>query len=83
MINREQCHGCHNDFYNGPDRRCWSAEKGTMATRYHIHFMQDPTEKGAFTEVRKPTCYQQVNSGIFYDALPSFVKVSDVNRAAR
>jgi hypothetical protein len=28
MIAVDECHGCHDDFYNGPDRRCWSAEKG-------------------------------------------------------
>ena len=83
MIPREECRGCHNDFYNAPDRRCWSAEKGTLMTRYRIHFMQVPTAKGAFTKVRKPDCYHQVNASMFYNKLPDFVKASDLNREKR
>ena len=83
MIEREACHGCHDDFYNGPDRRCWSAAKGTMMTLYQIHYLQAPTAPKAFTEVRKPSCYHQVNAGIFYKQLPHFVKMADVVRAKR
>lgn len=83
MIPRQECSGCRDDFYNGPDRRCWSAEKGTMMVRYRIHFMQVPTAKGAYTKVRKPSCYHQVNNYIFHNTLPEFVKASDLNRAKR
>lgn len=83
MIARHECVGCHDDFYNGPDRRCWSAEKGTMLVRYQIHYLTAPTQKGAFTKVKKPSCYRQVNRCVFYNELPSFVKASDLNRANR
>ena len=83
MISREACRGCYDDFYNGADRRCWSAEKGTMMTRYQIYYLTAPTQKGAYTKVRKPSCYRQVNSYVFHNALPDFVKASDLNRANR
>jgi len=39
MIPREACRGCHDDFYNRPDGRCWSAKTGEMKTRYRIHYL--------------------------------------------
>lgn len=88
MIKVEHCRGCHNHFYNGRQNiggstRCWSAEKGTMMTRYRIHYMTAPTEKGAFTKVRASSCYHQVNGYVFHNELPSFVKASDLSRARR
>ena len=83
MISREACRGCHDDFYNRSDSRCWSAKTGKMLTRYQIHYRTAPTVKGAFTKVRKPSCYRQVNSYVYYNALPDFVKASDLNRANR
>ena len=84
MITREQCYGCYDDCYNGSEgARCWSAKTGEMMTRYQIHFMQVPTAKGAFTKVKRPSCYRQVNENIFYNKLPDFVNPSDLNRAKR
>jgi hypothetical protein len=83
VITREACHGCHDDFYNRSDSRCWSAETGTMMTRYQIYYMTAPTQKGAYTKVRKPSCYRQVNASVFHNTLPDFVKASDLNRAKR
>ena len=88
MISREACRGCRDDYYNVPGNaldgnRCWSAKTSTMVTKYRIHYMTAPTQKGAFTKVRVPSCYHQVNSYVFYKELPSFVKASDLNRAKR
>lgn len=88
MISREACRGCHDDFYNGRTNfdgsdRCWSAKTGKMMTRYRIYYMTAPTEKGAYTKVRVPSCYHQVNNHIFHNSLPRFVKASDLNRAKR
>jgi hypothetical protein len=87
MIAVEDCRGCRNDFYNGPaaldGKRCWSAATGKMMTRYAIHYLQVPTQKGAYTKVRKPSCYHQVNALIFHNTLPDFVKAADLNRARR
>lgn len=80
MIPREACNGCHDDFYNRADSRCWSAKSGRMRTRYAIHYMTAPTEPRAFAEVRKPSCYRQSNALVFYDKLPDFVKLADVVR---
>jgi len=81
MIPREQCYGCHDDFYNGLESRCWSAKTGKMMTRFQLHYLQVPTAKGAFTKVRRPSCYHQVNANVFYNELPGFVKLSDVIRS--
>lgn len=82
MITREQCRGCEDDFYNS-DRsttgRCWSSETGKMVTRYQIGTWTEPARPGAFTEVKRPSCYRQKGSA-FYDKLPSFVKAADVVR---
>lgn len=83
MISLDDCAGCHDDFYNKPGSRCWSAANGRMMTRYQIYYMTAPTQKGAFTEVRKPSCYRQVNQNVFLNALPDYVKSSDLNRANR
>jgi hypothetical protein len=83
MIPREACHGCHDDFYNKPTSRCWSAETGTMKTRYRIHYLTAPTVRGAIEKVRAPSCYRQVNALFYFDYLPDFVKASDLKRANR
>lgn len=88
MIKIKACNGCRNSFYNGRQNiggstRCWSAEKGTMVTRYRIYYLTEPTEKGAFTEVTVPSCYHQASGYCFYEKLPDFVKAEDLNRAKR
>ena len=83
MITREQCRDCHDDFYNGDDRRCWSAKTGKMDGAVSNPLMQVPTAKGAFTKVRKPSCYHQVDASMFYNTLPAFVKAGDLNREKR
>jgi hypothetical protein len=83
MIASAQCRGCRDDFYNRGETRCWSAEKGRVVVRFKIHFMTAPTMRGAFTKVKVPSCYHQVNQNVFFDKLPDFVKAGDLNRARR
>lgn len=83
MIPREACRGCYDDFYNRPESRCWSAKDGRMMTRYKIHYLTAPTEKGAYTEVRKPSCYRTPNSFVYHNRLPDFVRLEDVIRPGR
>ncbi len=85
MIAVDKCSGCRDDFYNrrGDGQRCWLAEDAKIEVRYRIHYMTAPTQKGAFTKVRVPGCYRQVNRDMFYKTLPDFVKASDLNRARR
>jgi hypothetical protein len=73
MIPIAECRGCYDDFYNGPrgqNGRCWMASDGKMMTRYAIHYMTRPTEPGAFTKVKRPSCYHQVNNLMFVNTLP-------------
>lgn len=86
MIAIDKCHGCRNDFYNGKNplgvKRCWSAEKGKMVTRYRIGTWTQPGSPGAFTEVRVPDCYHQTGQH-FYKQVPDFVKADDIVRRKR
>ena len=82
MISRDKCIGCRDNFYNGPDGRCWSAKTGKMQTRYRIYSHVRPTEPGAFTEMRRPSCYRE-KGAVYYDKLPDFVSVKDVVRFAK
>lgn len=84
MIERAQCLGCNDDFYNQPGNagsgdRCWSAESGVMKTRYRIGTWTAPTERKAFAEEQRPSCYR-VKGAALYDKLPDFVKAEDVVR---
>lgn len=86
MIAQSECVGCTDNFYNsemGRNGRCWNAETGVMMTRYQIHINQVPDAPGAYTKVRKPSCYRQSGRNVFHNSLPSFVKASDLNRAKR
>ena len=83
MIKREDCRGCTDDYYNVPgntfckDGRCWNAKTGRMMTRYATGVWTRPTQKGAFTQVRKPSCYHQ-NGTAYYNELPNFVRLDQV-----
>lgn len=86
-ISLEQCRGCRDDFYNQPGnalngKRCWHAEKGEVVTRYAIGTWTMPGEKGAFTEVEVPSCYNRDGTH-YYKSLPDFVKADDVIRSKR
>lgn len=78
------CVGCEDNFYNGNNpmgvQRCWALKAMKIETRYQIGTWTTPDSKGAFTQVKVPTCYHA--KGLhYYRALPSFVKPEDVNRA--
>jgi hypothetical protein len=83
MIASDKCRGCRDDFYNRGETRCWSAASGSMVKRYRIHYLAQPTMRGAFTKVVVPSCYHQANGYVFAKKLPDFVKPSDLNRARR
>lgn len=54
-----------------------------MITRYRIHYLTEPTRKGAYTKVLAPSCYHQVNRNVFHNSLPAYVKPEDLNRKNR
>lgn len=86
MITLEQCRSCEDDFYNDKNpigvKRCWHAKSGEMVTRYRIGTWTQPTQPGAFTEVRVPSCCHQKGYAL-YKRLPDFVKLKDVIRPKR
>ena len=61
---------------------CWSRDTGKVIVRYRIGTWTAPTEKGAFTKVRVPSCFHAQGFS-FRNELPSFVRASDLNRAKR
>lgn len=88
MTNTEKltkCAGCRDDFYNDKNplgvKKCWGLKTAKMVTAFRIGTWTQPTQPGAFTEVRKLNCWHR--GGVhFYDKLPDFVKLEDVQRRA-
>ena len=82
-MDQKHCHGCHDDFYNDKNpmgvKKCWGLKSAKLITRYRIGTWTQPTQPGAFTAVRVPSCFHQPGSA-FYGKLPDFVKAKDVNR---
>lgn len=86
-MNKTNCRGCVDDFYNAggegnlltPDRECWSFKSAKLVTRFRIGTWTQPTQTGAFTEVKVPQCYRQRGQH-FYERLPDFVRAQDVVR---
>ena len=85
-MDAKHCHGCEDDFYNGHNpmnvKKCWGLKTARLITRYRIGTWTVPTQSGAFTEVKAPTCYHAKGEH-YYEKLPSFVKSEDVNRLKR
>lgn len=82
MIPLVACVGCRDNFYNGPmgdNGRCWNAKTGKIKKRYRIYSHVRPTEPGAFTELKRPSCYHE-KGVVYYDKLPDFVSTKDVIR---
>jgi hypothetical protein len=78
-MEKYECHGCRDDFYNTSDRECWMFKKAKIVTRYQIGTWTTPDSKKAFREVKVPNCYH-CNGRAFYDTLPNFVRLEDVVR---
>lgn len=74
MIGKDKCGGCRDDFYNDHNplgvKECWSLKTAKMVTRWKIGTWTQPTQPGAFMEVKVPNCYRQSGSS-FQDRLPS------------
>lgn len=66
-----RCRGCHDDFYNRGDKRCWSLESARIVRRWRIHRNMAPTVREAFTEVEVYHCRTETNY-VFQEKLPSF-----------
>jgi hypothetical protein len=83
-LTRDLCRGCVDDFYNQGmngmgGNGCWHFKTAKLVTRYRIGTWVQPTQSGAFTEVRVLNCRHE-NGEHFYDSLPDFVKREDVIR---
>lgn len=82
-MDQKHCLGCEDDFYNGKNpmgvKQCWGLKTAKILTRYEIDTWTTPTQRGAFSEVKKPNCYHAKGQH-YYEKLPSFVKPSDVAR---
>ena len=79
-MDKSHCAGCHDDVYNhglGGATECWSLKSAEVLTRYAIGTWTAPTQPGAYTEVRKPSCYGRTGTH-YHDRLPDFVRREDV-----
>jgi hypothetical protein len=81
-MNKAHCRGCRDDFYNGEGaKECWHLKDAALVPRFRIGTWTEPTQKGAFTKVNVPSCFNHKGEH-FYKALPDFVKASDVRKDA-
>lgn len=74
MGDMRNCKGCRDDYYNGTGaKQCWMLPKAAMVKRWRIGTWTQPTQPGAFTEVRTYSCYHQEGQHFSKD-LPSCAK---------
>jgi hypothetical protein len=80
-MDKSKCIGCRDDFYNGKNplgvKECWMLKSAELVTRFRIGTWTRPTEPGAFTKVKVPTCYSAKGYS-YFTQLPDFVKRKDV-----
>lgn len=78
MVNKKNCVGCRNNFYNGNNdigvKQCWQLETAKMVMRYSISWWTPMNEKDGYTKVRVPDCYHQPGQTAYVDAIPHFAK---------
>lgn len=75
-MDKLQCIGCYNDFYNGNNNlgveECWSFADARVITRFRISTCVPTNIRSAWVKVRFPNCYRQ--TGYYYaDKLPDYV----------
>ena len=68
---KNDCVGCHSDFYNhggvtGNTKECWSFKNAELIKRKKVHINQRPPWNQKPT--LKPSCYRTPNSGYVYVA---------------
>jgi hypothetical protein len=84
MVTKDNCRGCRDDFYNDRNplgvKECWMFKAAKLVDRYRTHRDAMPASKGAFAEVRVPSCFNQ--TGVYFvKTVPDFVKPEDIVRA--
>ena len=77
-MNKSDCTGCYNDFYNHRTNcdgksECWLFKNAKIITRYKIHKDTPQDKPSRFFKVEKPNCYLQQDFS-FYNELPSHLK---------
>lgn len=74
MSKQDHCRGCRDDFYNGHNslgvKRCWSLKDAKVVKRWRIGTWTQPTQPGAFTEVKTLSCHYAPGSAL-YEKLPA------------
>ena len=77
-MNKKDCQGCYNDFYNhrincDGKQECWLLKTAEMKTMYTMS-VETPQDKASnFRGVEKPSCYQQ-DGMVYYTHLPKHLK---------
>lgn len=70
------CSGCSKNFYNGNNplgvKRCWLFKDARVVKRWRIHWWTQPTQAGAFTEVKTLSCHMEPGRYSFEKELPVF-----------
>ena len=65
MMNKENCRGCRQNFYNGFNdlgvKECWSFHDAKLVWRVPVGHWENPPYKNK-KKVRKPSCYHEEGS---------------------
>lgn len=65
MMNKKNCLGCANNFYNGNNslgvRECWSLKSAKLVSRITIGNWEEPPYKNK-KKIQVPNCYHERGS---------------------
>lgn len=75
MKDTKYCRGCRDDFYNGNNglgvKQCWSLKSARVVKRWRTGWWTQPTQPGAFVEVKTFSCHSEPGRYAFTKDLPS------------
>lgn len=78
MMNKKNCTGCRDDFYNGNNeigvKECWKLKDAKLITRYAIEWWMPMDSINNFTKVTKPNCYHQPGKIAYLNEIPKHLK---------
>ncbi len=76
-IDKSDCEGCEDDFYNGKNpmgiEDCWLFEKAELAIRFQLHYDSVPTKRANFQKMNCPKCFHRTRHA-YYDKIPHFAE---------
>lgn len=80
MKDTKLCCGCRNNFYNGNNdlgvKRCWSADKAEIVTRFTLSINTPMHIKEAYRKEQLPSCYKR-QGYVHLDQIPDYAQTAE------